>query len=129
MERVPWAEGKSNLTTEYSWFLAGWARRMSWKEVAGAFHASWDRVYEAVKQAVSWGLARRNLEGIKAIGVDEVQWQRGHRYQTVVYQLNWMKARSAYSGLVRTGLPRPCCGSSTSWERNAALHCSSCAVT
>jgi hypothetical protein len=56
VERVPWAEGKSSLTTEYSWFLARWARRMSWKEVAEAFHVSWDRVYDAVKQAVSWGL-------------------------------------------------------------------------
>ena len=30
VERVPWAAGKNQLTTEYQWFLAGWARRMSW---------------------------------------------------------------------------------------------------
>lgn len=88
VERVPWADGKDSLTTEYRWFLAGWAKRMSWKEVAEAFHVSWDKVYDAVKQAVSWGLAHRNLEGIEAIGVDEVQWHRGHQYQTVVYQLD-----------------------------------------
>ncbi len=29
VERVPWADGKSSLTTEYQWFLARWARRMS----------------------------------------------------------------------------------------------------
>ena len=29
VEQVPWSEGKSPLTTEYKWFLAGWARRMS----------------------------------------------------------------------------------------------------
>ena len=34
VEQVPWAEGKSPLTTDYQWFLSGWARRMSWKEVA-----------------------------------------------------------------------------------------------
>ena len=60
VERVPWAEGKSPLTTEYQWFLARWARRMSWKEVAEAFRVSWDSVYRAVKQAVSWGLEHRN---------------------------------------------------------------------
>jgi hypothetical protein len=58
VEQVPWAEGKSTLTAQYRWFLARWARRMSWKEVAAAFHVSWDRVYEAVKSAVSWGLER-----------------------------------------------------------------------
>ncbi len=29
VERVPWSSGKSPLTREYKWFLAGWARRMS----------------------------------------------------------------------------------------------------
>ena len=44
VERVPWAEGKSPMTTEYRWFLARWAKRMCWKDVAIAFRISWDRV-------------------------------------------------------------------------------------
>jgi len=102
VERVPWADGKSSLTTEYQWFLARWARRMSWKEVAEAFCVSWDRVYEAVKHAVSWGLAHRDLEDIEAIGVDEVQWKKGHQYQTVVYQLDKDKKRLLWVGADRT---------------------------
>ena len=51
VERVPWSEGKSPLTTEYKWFLAGWARRMSWKEVSECFQVSWDHVYNSVKHA------------------------------------------------------------------------------
>jgi len=73
VERVPWVTGKSRLTIEYQWFLAGWARRMSWKEVAECFHVSWDHVYNSVKYAVSWGMSQRSLDGIAAIGVDEVQ--------------------------------------------------------
>jgi len=34
VERMPWAEGKHRLTEAYAWFLAGWAKRLSWKEVA-----------------------------------------------------------------------------------------------
>jgi len=98
VERVPWAEGKSPLTTEYKWFLARWARRMSWKEVSEAFRVSWDSVYTAVKQAVSWGLEHRDLEGIEAIGVDEVQWHKGHQYQTVVYQLDEGRKRLLWIG-------------------------------
>ena len=30
-ERVPWAEGKSPITTTYAWFLAGWAKRFCWR--------------------------------------------------------------------------------------------------
>jgi hypothetical protein len=29
---------------------------------------------------VAWGLAHRELNGIEALGVDEVQWQKGHKY-------------------------------------------------
>ena len=44
VEHVPWASGKSRLTTTYQWFLAGWARRLSWKEVASVFHTTWEHV-------------------------------------------------------------------------------------
>jgi transposase len=98
VERVPWAEGKSPMTTEYRWFLARWAKRMCWKDVATAFRISWDRVYEAVKHAVSWGLEHRDLEGLEAIGIDEVQWHRGHEYQTVVYQLDEGRKRLLWVG-------------------------------
>ena len=102
VERVPWAEGKSSMTTEYKWFLARWARRMSWKEVAQAFRVSWDRVFEAVKHAVSWGLEHRSLDRIEAIGIDEVQCRRGHQYQTVVYQLDEHNKRLLWVGPDRT---------------------------
>jgi len=87
VERVPWAEGKCHLTTSYRWFLARWAKHLSWEEVAGLFRTNWRNVFESVKHTVSWGLAHRNLGGIEAIGVDEIQWQRGHRYLTLVYQI------------------------------------------
>jgi transposase len=102
VEQVPWAEGKSTLTVEMKWFLARWARRMSWQEVADVFAVSWEKVYGAVKHAVSWGLAHRDLEDIEAIGVDEVQWKKGHQYQTVVYQIDAHRKRLLWVGPDRT---------------------------
>src|SRR5271168_911898 len=87
VERVPWAEGKNRLTTTYLWFLAGWAKRLPWQQVAEAFRTSWQSVYRAVELAVLWGLAHRSLDGIQAVGVDEIQWRKGHRYLTLVYQI------------------------------------------
>ena len=88
VEAVPWAEGKSPLTTAYAWFLAGWARRLSWQETAHAFRTSWDAVFRSVRLAVTWGLAHRDLEAIEAIGIDEISWRRGPRFLTVVYQID-----------------------------------------
>src|SRR4030043_25218 len=56
VEAVPWAQGKSRLTTTYAWFLARWSKRLSWKEVADIFHTSWDSVVRSGKMAVAWGL-------------------------------------------------------------------------
>ena len=64
-----------------------WAKRLSWQEVASVFHTTWRNVFESVKHAVFWGLLHQDLDHIEAIGVDEIQWQRGHHYLTVVYEI------------------------------------------
>jgi len=102
VERVPWAEGKSPLTTSYRWFLARWAKRLSWLEVARVFGTTWEHVFRSVKYAVSWGLKQRDLEGIEAIGVDEIQWRRGHKYLTLVYQIDAERRRLLWVGKDRT---------------------------
>jgi transposase len=102
VEQVPWANGNSPTTKELSCFLARWAKHMSWKEIASIFHVSWDCVYQSVKTLVQWGLIHRDLSGIKSIGVDEVQWKKGHRYQTIVYQIDAGCKRLLWIGPDRT---------------------------
>jgi transposase len=88
VERVPWASGKSRLTNSFRWFLARWAKRLSWKEVADVFRTTWRNVFESVKHAVYWGVVHQEIGSIEAIGVDEIQWQRGQQYLTLVYQID-----------------------------------------
>ena len=88
VEEVPWGDGKCTLTKSHRWFLAGWAKRLSWKETAEVFGTTWEKVFRAVKHAVLWGLVHREIQGLKAIGVDEIQWRRGHKYLTLVYQID-----------------------------------------
>jgi len=87
VEAVPWSSGKSSLTKAYAYFLAAWAKRMSWNAVAEAFHTSWESVFRSVKLVVDWGLLHRDLNGIRAIGIDEVHWLKG-KFLTVVYQID-----------------------------------------
>jgi transposase len=102
VEMVPWAEGKHHLTHAFALFLARWARRLSWNETADVFQSSWDSVCRSVKWVVSYGLRHRRLDGVTAIGVDEVQVQKGHRYLTVVYQINEDCRRLLWIGRDRT---------------------------
>ena len=101
VERMPWATGKHQLTESYAWFLACWAKRLSWSEVADAFRTTWDHVFSSVEMAVTWGRANRDLSGIEAIGVDEIAWQRGHKYLTLVYQIDASCRRLLWIGQER----------------------------
>jgi transposase len=88
VEEVPWGSGKHQLTKAYMQFLAHWARKLSWKEVAVSFQTSWEKVCHSVEYVVDWGLKHRVLGPIFAIGVDEVQYGKGHQYLTLVYQID-----------------------------------------
>jgi transposase len=101
-EALPWAEGKRRLTTAYAWFLAGWAKRLSWSQVARAFYTTWGHVFESVQMAVAWGRAHADLSAVTAIGIDEMQWSRGHHYVTVVYELTAGCRRLLWVGRERT---------------------------
>jgi transposase len=98
VERVPWALGKSPTTTTFAWFLAHWAKLLSWSDTARAFKTSWSTVFNAVEMAVEWGRKHMNLDGIRAIGVDEISWQRRHHYLTVVYQIDQGMRRLLWVG-------------------------------
>jgi transposase len=87
VEEVPWDDGKHTMTKVYMLFLARWARRISWKETAQAFRTSWDKVFDAVEHVVTFGLEHRAFGVIGAIGADEIQYSKGHRYLTLVYQI------------------------------------------
>ncbi len=88
VEIVPWGDGKNRRTTTYRWLLAGWAKLLSWSDVGSISRTSWDSVCRAVEHAVEWGLAHRDLSGVAAVGIDEVAWQRGHTYMTLLYDIS-----------------------------------------
>lgn len=98
IEYMPWALGKRQITRNYAWYLAEWSKRMSWQEVAVAFRTTWHHVFCSVEMAVSWGRAQQDLSGIKSIGIDEIQWQKGHKYLTVVYQIDQNRKRLLWVG-------------------------------
>lgn len=98
---MPWTlplAPKSPVTEAFAWFLAGWAKRLSWKETAQAFSTKWDTVFLAVQMAVDWGREHMDLSGIGSIGIDEIAWQKGHRYLTLVYQIDVHRRRLLWIG-------------------------------
>jgi transposase len=105
VEHIPWSIGKRPVTRTMMVFLARWARRLSWRETARTFQTSWEAVYRSVDWLVQWGLAQRKLEGVEALGVDEIHWGKGLRsenFLTVIYQIDAHCRRLLWVGPRRT---------------------------
>ena len=104
VEHLPWNVGKSPYTKDFMLFLARWARRLSWKETATIFKTSWEAVRRSVEWVVSYGLANRSLEGVSALGTDELHRGRGKKstnFLTLIYQINAGVRRLLWVGLKR----------------------------
>ena len=105
VEHIPWSAGKRPITCAMMGFLARWGRRLSWRETARVFQTSWEAVYRSLEWFVQWGLARRVLKGIEALGVDEIHWGHGLRadnFLTVIYQIDAGCRRLLWVGKRRT---------------------------
>ena len=87
VESMPWVSGKRQMTRALMVTLATWARALPWQQVARLFRCSWGTVATAVEEAVAYGLAHRDLDGLTHIGIDEISRKRGHVYVTNVYDL------------------------------------------
>ena len=64
-----------------------WLKAASQKAVADQLGLSWDEIHGIMERAVKRGLQRRQAEPIRHLGVDEKAYRKGHKYMTVVNDL------------------------------------------
>jgi transposase len=100
VEAIPWSQGKSRLSVGLIWMLSDWCKLLPWQQVARLFGVHWGTVATAVKQAVAYGLAHREMGRVLYIGIDELSRRKGHVYVTNVYDLR--QNRLLWSGAGRS---------------------------
>lgn len=87
VEQVPWAQRWSRVTKTLARAVAELARKTDLSTVAQHFAINWKTVSSIIHRAVQWGLRKRRKRPLRIIGLDEVSRKRGHRYLTLVYDL------------------------------------------
>jgi len=83
-EAVPWARGGSRFTRDFEDVVAWLAQQMAKTPIAGLLRVGWDTVGRIVERVVADHLNEQRLDGLVAIGVDEISYRRGQRYLTSV---------------------------------------------
>jgi len=86
--RLPWAEPHSRFTLLFERLAIDWLQAASQTAVAKRLELSWDEVHAIMERAVARGLKRREAEAIPRIGVDEKAFRKGHKYATLVTDLD-----------------------------------------
>jgi transposase len=85
--KLAWAEANSRFTALMEGIAIAWLRHASQKAVAEQLHLSWHEIHGIMERAVERGLARRQGEEIPQLGVDEKAFRKGHKYLTLVNDL------------------------------------------
>ncbi len=87
--RVPWAEPRSRFTLLMERLVIDLILQCSTVKGACAIAGiSWDEAWGIMQRAVSRGQRRKEARPIAYIGVDEKAFRKGHRYHTIVCDLD-----------------------------------------
>lgn len=85
--RLPWAEPHSRFTMMFERLAIDVLRDTSATAAARILGLSWDEVWHVMDRAVARGQLRKKQRPLRLIGVDEKSTRKGHRYMTLVCDL------------------------------------------
>jgi transposase len=85
---VDWAEAYSHFTLQMECFLIDLEKECSIEAVTRLTGVSWDQGWRVMEQAVERGLERRGPRLPERMGVDEKSFGKGHKYETLVLDLD-----------------------------------------
>ena len=84
LEAVPWARAGARHSRDFEDTVTWLAQQMALSPITRLLRVGWRTVGTIVERVVADHLDERRLEGLVAIGVDEISYRRHHRYLTSV---------------------------------------------
>lgn len=81
---VPWSDRGSRYTMKFEACVLFFLREASIDATSRTFKITWDAVDGILQRAVTRGMARRKLEPVEELGIDEVSFQKHHQYSTIL---------------------------------------------
>jgi transposase len=84
---VPFADPRRSYTMAFERYAMELSRRMTIRDVAVHLNVSWDVIKDIQKRDLSHRFAKPKLKHLRRIAIDEIAVAKGHRYLTVVMDL------------------------------------------
>jgi transposase len=86
--KVPFADPRRSYTNAFERYALELSRRMTIRDVAKHLDVGWDLIKDIQKRDLSRRFAKPKLKHLRHIAIDEISIAKGHRYLTVVLDLD-----------------------------------------
>lgn len=86
--KISFAEPRRTYTRSFARYALELTRHMTIKDVAEHLCVTWDVIKEIKKQYLQQHFSRPSLKGVTHIAIDEISIGKGHKYVTVVLDLD-----------------------------------------
>lgn len=90
-ENIPWAEGQARVTYRFEYALLRFAQQMTQKAGAELLKIPKSTFSDLLHRLVTRVRNGHKIRGLTVLGVDEIAYCRGHKYATVIYDLERSK--------------------------------------
>src|SRR5947208_15324928 len=85
---IPFADARRTSTCSFERYALELSRRMTIRDVATHLGVSWDVIKDLQKRDLSRRYAKPKLKHLRHLAIDEIAIAKGHRYMTVVLDLD-----------------------------------------
>ena len=139
VEAIPWAAPSSRVTYRFEYAMLRMCSDMTQKAVAELLGLATSTLSDLLHRAINRSREGHKIRGLRTVGVDEISYAKGHKYATVVYDLDrscvvWIGAgkgretidrffTEALSDYQKSKIKWACCDMSEAYIGAIKAHC------
>ena len=87
-ENIPWASAYSRVTHRFEYLMLTYASVMTLTAAAGILRVATSTLSDILHKSINRARDGHKIAGLTSIGIDEISYEKGHKYATIVYDLD-----------------------------------------
>jgi len=86
-EAIPWADRGARITLRYEYAMLRYCQIMTQKAAAQLLRVSPSTLSDQLHRSIERHRDGHRIRDLRALGIDEISYSKGHKYATLVYDL------------------------------------------
>jgi len=87
-ESIPWADRYARVSYRYEYLMLRYCQMMSQKAAAQLLQVAPSTLSDQLHRCINRTRSGHRIRGLKTIGIDEISHLKGHKYATLIYDLD-----------------------------------------